>query len=128
MNHFEKLLEEARAIHDKKSHDYASDEDRFSSFTRAAEIVSWFKNPIDQVFACMIGIKLARLAELKNGKEPNNESIRDSHLDLFVYSGLWTSYYDSLFNGLTKQKYLCSMCSLEFGDPESRNDHERRHT
>ncbi len=96
MNHFEKLLEEARLIHDKKSHDYASDEDRFSNFTRAAEIVSWFKNPIDQVFACMIGIKIARLAELRNGKNPNNESIRDSHLDLFVYSGLWTSYYDSL--------------------------------
>lgn len=92
---FHRLLDECRTIHDKKSHDYATKQNPFSNFERAAEIVSYFKNPIDQVFACMIAIKLTRLAELRNGKEPNNESARDSHIDLVNYSALWGSYYDS---------------------------------
>ena len=94
-NEFEQLLKECLELHNKKSHDYAQEGNKYSNFTRAAEILSWFKNPIDQVFACMIGIKLARLAELRNGKEAKNESTRDSGIDLVNYAALWQSYYDS---------------------------------
>lgn len=75
--------------HNRKNHDYANEQDKFSNFHRAASITSWFSNPIDQVFAAIIGIKIARLAELLNGKEPLNESIRDNGLDLANYCALW---------------------------------------
>lgn len=112
-NPYDQLMREAMALHDKKRHDYSTENDRFSNFTRTAEIVSWFKNPIDQVFACMIGNKICRLAELRNGKKPNNESIRDSHIDLINYAALWGSYYDaqpkSHFIG-----YRCNLCKITF--------------
>lgn len=91
---FHQLMQDAIELHDAKSHDYASDSDKYSNFKRAAVLVSWFKDPVDQVFACMIGIKLARLAELRNGKEPKNESRRDTSLDLVNYAGLWGGWID----------------------------------
>lgn len=97
--HFKKLLEECQAIHDKKNADYSNDENPFSNFDFAASLMAIFKQPIDQVFACMIGIKIARLAELRNGKTPNNESIRDSYIDLTNYAGLWGAYWDSKAQG-----------------------------
>ena len=92
--HFHALIQECIKIHDKKNADYAQDDNPFSNFERAATLVDWFNKPIDQVFACMVGIKLARLAELRNGKTPNNESIRDSHMDLINYAALWGAYWD----------------------------------
>lgn len=89
---FMKLLDQMKAIHVKKSDDYAA-KDPYDNFERAAVIASWFDDPIDKVFATMIGIKLARLAVLKNAKrEPNNESVADSHLDETVYSAIWAAY------------------------------------
>ena len=91
--HFHELLKTMGDIHNKKSHDYAQKDNPFSNFERAAELVKWFNNPIDQVFAGIIGIKLARLAELSNGKTPNNESIDDTRIDLSNYCVLWTAYH-----------------------------------
>lgn len=82
-----------KEIHDKKSHDYAKDNDALSNFKFSAEIVKQFSNPIDQVFAGIIGIKLARLSELLNGKTPQNESIDDTFVDASNYFALWGSYY-----------------------------------
>src|SRR5688572_8691044 len=93
---YAKIMQDAMALHERKAHDYAADNDKYSNFTRAAEIVSWFKEPIDQVFACLIAIKLARTAELRNGKSPNNESIRDTDVDRVNYEALWGAYHDSL--------------------------------
>lgn len=87
---FTEMLEKMRAIHQRKNHDYAKDTDPFSNFRQAAILVSWFKDPLDQLFAGLFGIKLARLAELKgSGKTPNNESVFDSHLDLATYATIW---------------------------------------
>jgi hypothetical protein len=94
--HFQEVLADCLTIHNKKNQDYAKSEDPFSNFKFAATLTSEFGHPIDQVFACMIGIKLARIAELRNGKEPLNESLRDSHLDLINYCALWAAYYDSI--------------------------------
>lgn len=94
--HFHDILDKMKEIHDRKSHDYAQDNDPFSNFTRAAVIVSWFKNPVDQVFAGILGIKLARLAELSNGKEAENESVDDTFIDGSNYFALWGAYYLSL--------------------------------
>ena len=56
-------------------------------------LASWFDNPVDKVFATMLGIKLARMAELLNGKIPNNESLSDSFLDHEVYSVIWHAWF-----------------------------------
>lgn len=94
--HFAEILKKMQEIHDRKSHDYATEQDPMSNFKRAGEITSWFSNPIDQVFAGIIGIKLARLAELRNGKLPKNESIQDTFLDLSNYCVLWYCYHEEL--------------------------------
>lgn len=88
------LLNEMRTIHDKKNHDYASQLNKFENFERSAELSSWFESEIDKNFIVLIGTKLARLSTLLNSKkEPNNESISDSFLDLTTYCGLWASYH-----------------------------------
>lgn len=84
-------LDKMREIHDKKSHDYAKAGNYYSNFENAAVSAG---TDIDAVFRIMIGIKLARLAELQtSGKTPNNESTLDSILDLANYAAIWLSYY-----------------------------------
>ncbi len=93
--HFHDLLEQMKTIHDKKSHDYSADSDPFSNFKFAASIVEHFSSPIDQVFAGIIGIKLARLSQLLSGKEALNESTDDSFVDGTNYFALWGAFYRS---------------------------------
>lgn len=93
-NKFVYMLEKMRGIHDRKSNDYASSEDRYSNFRLSGMIAAKFTDPVDIAFAVMIGTKLARLAELRGkGKTPQNESVQDTHDDLAVYATLWASYY-----------------------------------
>jgi hypothetical protein len=75
------LLDEMRALHDRKSHDYAEDGNPYSNFEFAAQLAEGFTG-VDAVFAVLMGIKLARLRELTaKGKTPNNESIEDTRRD-----------------------------------------------
>ena len=89
---FIELLEASKAIHLKKNQDYASSNNPFSNFERSAELISWFTNSTDKAFIALFGTKLARIAELSDGRSPNNESLDDSFLDLLTYVGLWASY------------------------------------
>lgn len=89
---FAQLLNRMARTHMRKNRDYATDDNRYSNFEYAARISEVFTDPVDRVFATMIGIKLARMSELKKGKSPNFESLSDSHLDASVYSVLWASY------------------------------------
>jgi hypothetical protein len=90
---FLKLLDDIRSTHERKNADYTGNSNPYENFERAAVIVSWFKDPVDQVFAALIGVKLARIANLRSKEgTPNNESIEDSHLDQTVYSGIWASW------------------------------------
>jgi hypothetical protein len=83
------ILENISQVHDKKSEDYSST-GPYENFERAAEIAKWFDDPVDKVFAVLIGVKLARLATLHNKKgQPNNESVLDSHTDLSTYAVIW---------------------------------------
>lgn len=94
---FDAVLQKMKAIHDKKSADYANDANRYSNFESAATSAG---TTVDVVFRTLIGVKLARLAELQGkGKTPNNESIQDSLLDLAVYASLYASYYEEVNNG-----------------------------
>jgi hypothetical protein len=86
------LLETMAWMHIKKKQDYTKTGQRYSNFEFAAHLAEQFDNPMDKVFATLIGIKMARMAALKKGKIPNFESIEDTQLDLSVYSSLWASY------------------------------------
>lgn len=72
-----------------KRHDYTSGIDNHENFKRSAELSSWFKNEQDKSYVVLIGTKLARLSSLLDTKEPNNESIEDSFIDLINYCSLW---------------------------------------
>ncbi len=89
---FIELLDASKAMHLKKNQDYANDLNPFSNFERSAMLISWFTNDIDKSFIALIGTKLARIAELSDGRVPNNESLDDSFLDLVTYCGLWAAY------------------------------------
>jgi len=93
---FEQITAKMNAIHDKKNHDYADDDNPYSNFEFAAYIANQFNHPTDKVYATLLGIKLARLAQLKNGKAPNNESVEDTHLDLSTYSVIWFAHFLSI--------------------------------
>lgn len=72
-----------------KRHDYTSSEDNHENFKRSAEISSWFIDEQDKPYAVLVGTKLARLGSLLGQKEPNNETIDDTFLDLINYCALW---------------------------------------
>lgn len=119
---FHELINKCKEIHDKKSADYASEANPFSNFERAAQISSWFQSDNDKVFAILVGVKLARLAELLSGKEPKNESIEDSFLDLSNYCLLWGASFlerknESKVNLYSDDKqpgFICYRCKREF--------------
>ena len=84
------ILQEAIVIQETKRHDYTEDEaSQFQNFERVASVVSWFKDPQDQVFVSLLMTKVARLAALLDKKKPNHESIEDTFIDLTNYSALW---------------------------------------
>lgn len=97
-----KILQQIQAIHDKKSADYAKDDNKYSNFEFSGLLASKFKNPVDISMAALIGTKLERLSNLLGtDKEPLNESIEDNFLDLCTYMVLWAGYRDYLKAKLT---------------------------
>lgn len=89
-----KVLERMLDMHIKKARDYASKDNPFTNFEDVAHTTGV---PVDQVFRQFIAVKLARLKNLlKDGRNPQNESIEDSKLDLAVYSLLYLSYSEKI--------------------------------
>jgi hypothetical protein len=79
---FYQLLEEIADLHSRKNHDYAKTDDPLSNFKKAASLGI---EPWRGVLVRMSD-KFARLEQLAGGKEPKNESLRDTLIDLAVYS------------------------------------------
>lgn len=88
---FYKLLGEMADTHDKKSYDYASNDNPYGNYEFAGELSCMFSHsPKDAGFVGRIGEKLYRLANLeKDGKIPKNESIEDTERDICVIVALW---------------------------------------
>lgn len=88
---FYALLEEMADTHDKKSHDYASNDNPTGNYHFAGRLATLFAHsPEDAGFVGRIGEKLYRLANLESsGKTPANESIADTERDLAVIMALW---------------------------------------
>lgn len=94
---FKQALQRMEETHNAKSHDYATIDNPHANFDFAKTVVARFKDPHDQPYATMVGIKLARIGELLGqGKTPKHESIDDSFLDLANYVVLWWTSYQRL--------------------------------
>jgi len=86
---YTELLTTAQEIAKGKAEDYSHTSDRHSNFKFASDIASEFDS-VSFPYVTLISIKLARLQVLLNsGKEPNNESITDTFIDLINYIALW---------------------------------------
>jgi hypothetical protein len=79
---FEAFTQKQKDVMLSKGDDYAGG-DRLSNFKKAGTICG-----LNAELNCLnlIATKVARLGELLNGKEPKNESVEDSILDLANYS------------------------------------------
>jgi hypothetical protein len=78
-----------RAIMERKNSDYAQGDDAFSNFKFSAEFAGV---TVEQAFRVLIGVKIARLKELMNGKIPQNERVEDTLVDLSNYADLLVIY------------------------------------
>lgn len=86
-------LKELADLHDKKSQDYA-DTGAGKWYTNFEEAAATAGISVEEVFMALIGVKLARLRELKKkGLTPQNESVQDSRKDLANYAILMYSYF-----------------------------------
>jgi hypothetical protein len=79
---FYALLDEMAALHSNKNHDYATTDDPFSNFRRCEA----FGIPAWKGVLARMSDKWSRIEQISNGKEPKNESLRDSLIDNAVYS------------------------------------------
>lgn len=87
---FYALLDKMATLHDRKSHDYASNGDPFANYLFAGKMSKVFDNPDDAGFVGRLGEKIYRIANLENGgKTPLNESVEDTELDICVIVALW---------------------------------------
>ena len=88
---FYKLLEEIKEIHDRKSHDYASNQNPFGNYYFAGQLSLLFKHSFEDAgFVGRIGEKIYRLANLEsNGLQPKNESVEDTERDICTIVALW---------------------------------------
>ena len=87
---FQQAINTIIEIHNKKAKDYSEESDPFSNFKTAASMAGV---DVAVVFDTLIGIKQARLINLRGEKTPLNESIADTILDRAVYSVLAYAYY-----------------------------------
>ena len=88
---FYELLGEMAETHDKKSHDYASNENPFGNYLFAGQLATMFSHsPQDAGFVGRLAEKLYRLANLERDKKiPLNENIEDTERDIAVIVTLW---------------------------------------
>lgn len=79
---FDKLIAEIVELHNKKNHDYAQDADPLSNFRKCEA----FGVPAFKGVLVRLSDKFSRVEQLTSGKQPKNESLRDSLVDAAVYS------------------------------------------
>ena len=93
MAEFDEIIAACKRIEKKKRHDYSQKNNRWSNFEYASRVAAPFKDPIARVFATLIGVKLARLAELEGSdKRAKNESLDDTHIDHTNYAALFGAW------------------------------------
>jgi hypothetical protein len=79
-------LDKIKTLHKSKNDDYAFESNPFFNFDVQQYVMELFHDPRDKVFASLLGLKLARLANLLNQSgEPKHESIEDTFIDFATY-------------------------------------------
>lgn len=102
MEAYDAILTRLKQIHDSKAVDYSKEDNRFSNFEFASQVIRNFTDPVDLPYVTLIAVKLARLSVLlENRNAPNNESVQDTFYDLCNYCILWTEYRESLTRALS---------------------------
>jgi hypothetical protein len=88
---FYKLLEQMAELHDRKSHDYARDNDPFGNYEFAGLIANMFSSsPVDAGFSGRLAEKIYRLYVLQSeNKIPKTDTIDDTERDIAVIATLW---------------------------------------
>jgi hypothetical protein len=76
------LIDEIKALHESKNHDYTNDSDPLSNL-RECEAMG-----VPALTGVLVRLtdKWSRIKQLANGKTPKHESLRDSLIDNAVYS------------------------------------------
>lgn len=82
LEHFDMMTAHMRRLIETKGNDYAND-DRLANFKVSAETIG---TSAEVVCLTLIAVKVSRIANLIRGKKPDNESVRDSVLDLANYA------------------------------------------
>lgn len=87
------LLDKMAETHDKKSHDYASNDNPSGNYHFAGKLSKLFDDPCDAGFIGRLGEKYYRLANLENNKKETvavkDESVEDTETDICVITLLW---------------------------------------
>lgn len=88
---FYALLEEMADTHDKKNHDYASQDNPSGNYHYAGEMAVLFSHSSqDAGFAGRLAEKIYRIANLEGaGKTAKNESLEDTERDIAVIAVMW---------------------------------------
>jgi hypothetical protein len=76
------ILDEIKALHESKNHDYATNADPLSNLRRSEA----FGVPAFKGVLVRLSDKWSRIEQLVSGKTPKHESLRDSLIDNAVYS------------------------------------------
>ena len=89
---FYKLLQEMSDTHNRKSHDYATNDNPYGNYHFAGMLANLFNDSRDAGFVGRLGEKLFRLANLENRRvNPLNESVEDTEKDICVIVTLWVA-------------------------------------
>lgn len=88
---FEGPLIHVVEVQRRKRADYATPDDMWANFTYNAQMLNLpGYGPLEDILS-MVTRKVGRITNLR-GRPPQNESVIDSWLDLFVYAGLGYAY------------------------------------
>lgn len=90
---FYKLLQEMAETHDKKSHDYASNDNPSGNYHFAGQMAGMFNHsPQDAGFIGRLAEKIYRIANIESsGKIGLTETIEDTERDIVTITALWIS-------------------------------------
>jgi len=89
---FDRVVEEIIGLNRRKRADYTGNQDPWENFKDSSRQVGQAPGLSVEV---LIGTKQSRLRQLlQPGREPNNESIRDTFLDRAVYAIIALAMYD----------------------------------
>lgn len=86
------IFERCAPLLASKAHDYAREDDFHTNFKTASMLATEFPDDYKS-YAVLIGVKLARIAQLLQKGETKHESVEDSFVDCLNYVALMYERY-----------------------------------